>query len=82
MKTTKRTNKRAPSVAICKTLEGEYLFVDYCGKWRPIKTDCHPRIFSGGIPHHHCKVINAAIYSAEPYPDLPNLNDEGVITNG
>ena len=69
------------TIAVFRTTSGSYFFLDYRGRWRPIADlkNCKPRTFSSGIPHRY-QPPEPALLWAEPFPELPNLKQQGVLT--
>ena len=73
------------NIGVCVTESGYHHFIDYRGKWRPIEAlaqgKCKPRVFAGGIPHRYTSSLpRIKTLWAEPYPELPNLKRQGVVT--
>jgi len=68
------------NIAIFRTITGEYSFLDYRGRWRPISDlkKCKPKTFVCGIPHRY-QPSELGLQWAEPYPELPNLKSQGVL---
>ena len=70
------------NIAVFRTRNVEYFFLDYRGKWRPIGElkKCQPKTFVSGIPQRYRTPEPGTLWT-EPYPDVPNLKKLGLVDN-